>query len=41
MEGNDHKVSLLPEEMKLLVDSIRSVELAIGDSSTRKLSQGE
>lgn len=41
MEGNDHKVSLLPEEMKSLVDSIRSVELAIGNSSTRKLSQGE
>ena len=41
MEGNDHKVSLLPDEMKSLVDSIRSVELAIGNSSPRKLSQGE
>ncbi|RYL95805.1 acetylneuraminic acid synthetase [Sporolactobacillus sp. THM7-4] len=41
MEGNDHKISLLPHEFKQMVDGIREVELAIGTSSTRKMSQGE
>ena len=41
MEGNDHKVSLLPDEMKSLIESIKLVELAIGNNASRKLSQGE
>ncbi|MEP1385360.1 MAG: N-acetylneuraminate synthase family protein [Paraglaciecola sp.] len=40
-EGNDHKVSLLPVEFKEMVQAIRQVELAFGDDSPRKLSQGE
>ena len=30
MEGPDHKASLIPEELKAMVDSIRNVELALG-----------
>ena len=41
MEGNDHKVSLLPGEFAAMVNSIRDVEEAIGNSSARSLSQGE
>jgi sialic acid synthase SpsE/sugar phosphate isomerase/epimerase len=41
MEGNDHKVSLLPEEFKQMVKDIRDVEAALGTSDTRTLTQGE
>jgi N-acetylneuraminate synthase len=41
MEGNDHKVSLLPEEFKLMVSYIRDIETAIGSSKDRALTQGE
>lgn len=41
MEGNDHKVSLLPEEFRLMVEGIRQVEQSLGEISERKLSQGE
>ena len=41
MEGNDHKVSLLPEEFKQLVNGIREVESAMVPRFNRKLSQGE
>ena len=41
MEGNDHKVSLLPEEFTAMVRGIRQVEEALGSASERKLSQGE
>ncbi len=41
MEGNDHKVSLLPDEFKLMVDSIREVEQALGTVSARQITQGE
>lgn len=41
MEGNDHKVSLLPDEFKTMVQGIREVEQALGDSYGRRLSQGE
>ncbi len=41
MEGNDHKVSLLPHELKTMVKGIRQVELALGTSTPRNLSQGE
>jgi N-acetylneuraminate synthase len=41
MEGNDHKVSLLPEEFSAMVQAIRQVETALGSASTRKMSQGE
>jgi sialic acid synthase SpsE/sugar phosphate isomerase/epimerase len=41
MEGNDHKVSLLPDEFAMLVKGIRQVESAMGNSAERHLSQGE
>ena len=41
MEGNDHKVSLLPTEFQAMVEGIRQVEEAIGKSGDRRLSQGE
>ncbi|MEM9904048.1 MAG: N-acetylneuraminate synthase family protein, partial [Cyanobacteria bacterium P01_D01_bin.44] len=41
MEGNDHKVSLLPEEFKKMVQGIRQVEQALGTPGERRLSQGE
>lgn len=31
MEGPDHKASLVPDELKLMVQSIRNVEVALGD----------
>jgi len=33
MEGPDHKASLEPDELKLMVDSIRNIEKAIGDGN--------
>ncbi|MDD5041855.1 MAG: N-acetylneuraminate synthase family protein [Candidatus Peribacteraceae bacterium] len=41
MEGNDHKVSLLPEEFAQMVQAIRQVEQALGSTAARQLSQGE
>jgi sialic acid synthase SpsE len=41
MEGNDHKVSLLPDEFKNLVQGVREIELAQGTGTSRKISQGE
>lgn len=41
LEGNDHRVSLLPEEFALMVTEVRDVELALGTASGRTLTQGE
>ncbi len=41
MEGNDHKVSLLPEEFAEMVRGIRAVEEAMGTANERELTQGE
>jgi N-acetylneuraminate synthase len=41
MEGNDHKVSLLPNELAEMVRQIRSVEEAMGQGEERELTQGE
>jgi len=41
MEGNDHKVSLLPEEFRQMVIGIREIEESLGSDSPRELSQGE
>jgi len=41
MEGNDHRVSLLPDEFASMVRSIRNVEEAIGSNSERTITQGE
>lgn len=41
MEGNDHKVSLLPSEFREMVNGIRAVEQALGSMSPRKITQGE
>ena len=41
MEGNDHKVSLLPGEFKEMVERVREVEAALGTASPRAVSTGE
>ena len=41
MEGNDHKVSLLPSEFKEMVNSIRDLDKALGTHKPRIISQGE
>ncbi|RFB04924.1 N-acetylneuraminate synthase family protein [Parvularcula marina] len=41
MEGNDHKVSLLPDELAEMVRGIRQIEEAMGSENERELSQGE
>jgi len=41
MEGNDHTVSLRPEEFRQMVDQIRDVESAMGTADGRALSTGE
>lgn len=41
LEGNDHKVSLLPHEFESMVTSIRNVEAALGSGASRTLTQGE
>ncbi len=41
MEGSDHKVSLLPDEFKTMVEGIRQVDESLGTSQHRTLTQGE
>lgn len=41
LEGNDHKISLLPGEFKLMVEGIRQVESSLGKNDIRTISQGE
>jgi len=41
MEGNDHKVSLLPQEFDQMVAGIRRVEESLGTKDERIISQGE
>jgi sialic acid synthase SpsE/sugar phosphate isomerase/epimerase len=41
MEGSDHKVSLLPEELARMVEGIRQVEEALGSDGPRRITQGE
>jgi N-acetylneuraminate synthase len=41
LEGNDHRVSLLPDEFKVMVQGIREVEQAMGGDAARRVSQGE
>ena len=41
MEGNDHRVSLLPREFAEMVEGVRQVEQAIGSVDTRRITQGE
>ena len=41
MEGNDHRVSLLPPEFTALVEGIREVEAALGGAGERRITQGE
>lgn len=42
LEGSDHKVSLLPCELKEMVAQIRNVEESLGsDTSEREITQGE
>lgn len=41
MEGNDHKVSLLPNEFEQMVLGIRRVEESLGTKNERTISQGE
>jgi len=41
LEGNDHKVSLLPDELKQMVKQIRQVEESLGSDAPREITQGE
>ncbi len=41
LEGNDHKVSLLPAEFARMVEGIRQVEESLGTQGERRISQGE
>jgi N-acetylneuraminate synthase len=41
LEGNDHRVSLLPDEFAEMVTHIREVEQSMGAAIGRKVSQGE
>ena len=41
MEGNDHKVSLLPDEFAQMMQGIRRVEESMGKGGERSISQGE
>ena len=41
MEGNDHKISLLPEEFADMVEQIRAVEASLGRGDRREVTQGE
>ncbi|MCC5853785.1 MAG: N-acetylneuraminate synthase family protein [Alkalimonas sp.] len=41
MEGNDHRVSLLPDEFASMVQGIRETEQALGSADVRKVTQGE
>lgn len=41
MEGNDHVVSLLPDEFAAMVAQIRDVEQALGSDAERHVSTGE
>ncbi|MDC0151500.1 N-acetylneuraminate synthase family protein, partial [Paracoccaceae bacterium] len=40
-EGNDHKVSLLPDELRQMVQQIRDLETSMGYEHHRVISQGE
>jgi sialic acid synthase SpsE/sugar phosphate isomerase/epimerase len=41
LEGNDHKVSLQPDELIDMVREIRNIEEALGTDAARTISQGE
>ncbi len=41
MEGNDHRVSLLPDEFAQMMTGIREMEQALGTVEERRVSQGE
>lgn len=41
LEGNDHQVSLLPDEFAAMVTRIRQIESSLGNGRTRSVSTGE
>jgi N-acetylneuraminate synthase len=41
MEGNDHRVSLLPSEFAQMIEGIREIEQALGVADSRQITQGE
>lgn len=41
LEGNDHKVSLLPDELEQMVVAIRGIEESMGSGEDRVMTQGE
>ncbi len=41
MEGNDHKVSLLPDEFRSMVDGLRQIDESLGTERSREITQGE
>ena len=40
MEGPDHAASLEFEEFSLLVEGVREIEIALGSSNAKSVSQG-
>ena len=40
-EGPDHKVSLLPDELAVMITEIKNIQLSLGTSKERFISQGE
>lgn len=41
LEGNDHRVSLLPDEFARMVSEVRELQESLGDAVARQPSQGE
>lgn len=41
MEGPDHKASLEPDELKVMVSAIRNIEKAVGGDGTKHVSESE
>lgn len=41
MEGNDHRVSLVPDEFTQMVQAVRDIEQALGTADNRQITQGE
>jgi sialic acid synthase SpsE/sugar phosphate isomerase/epimerase len=41
LEGNDHRISLMPDEFKAMVEGIRQIEAAADHIAIRRISQGE
>ena len=41
MEGNDHRVSIMPNDLSKMIKAVRQVEESLGKTNGRTISQGE